>query len=53
MNIDVDWDFYVISRLNVHQTNEVLGFNLNVCHDPFDLMDIMIGHEVCQKNKKL
>jgi len=42
-----------MSRLNVRQTNKVLGFNLSFCHDPSNLMDILTSHEVRQKNKKI
>jgi len=45
--------FCVMSCLNVHQTNEVLGFNFSVRHDPFELMDMLLGDEVRQKNKKI
>jgi len=39
--------------LNVRQTNEVLGFNFSVHHDPSELMDILTGHEVRQKNNNI
>jgi len=41
-----------MSRLNVRQTNEVLGFKFNVHHDPFELMDVLASHEVRQKINK-
>jgi len=43
--------FCVMSCLNVRQTNKVLGFYLSVHHDPSELMDMLIGYEVCQKKK--
>jgi len=42
-----------MSRLNVRQANEMLGYNLSVHYDPFELMDMLIGHEVRQKNLKI
>jgi len=43
----------VISCLNVHQANEMLGYNFSVRYDPFELMDMLIGHEVRQKSLKI